>query len=278
MQTSKIDNQVDPKVFTQFQTQLKDFINQRKWTTDAFAIEEKIDCSFYITIESVISPGVYEAKLSIVANRPVYNTNYTTPLLNMQDASFTFKYQLGQPMEFNETRSQGADPFESNLTATIAYYINVIVGLDYDSFALKAGAPYFSKALNIVYNAPEGAGISGWKSYDGQRNRYILIDNFTKSGFDKIHEIIFNYYRDGLDQMAERPEIARATILNTLMSLQELNESNVNVMAVPIFMQGKYSEIVGIFTSADKSMKKQLINTLSNIDIANINRYKEKLE
>lgn len=278
VQTSKIDNQVDPKVFTQFQTQLKDFINQRKWTTDAFAIEEKIDCSFYITIESVISPGVYEAKLSIVANRPVYNTNYTTPLLNMQDASFTFKYQLGQPMEFNETRSQGADPFESNLTATIAYYINIIVGLDYDSFALKAGAPYFSKALNIVYNAPEGAGISGWKSYDGQRNRYILIDNFTKSGFDKIHEIIFNYYRDGLDQMAERPEIARATILNTLMSLQELNESNVNVMAVPIFMQGKYSEIVGIFTSADKSMKKQLINTLSNIDIANINRYKEKLE
>ena len=278
VQSSKVANQVDPKVFTQLQTQLKDFINQRKWTSETFSVEEKIDCSFYITIESIVSPGVYDAKLSIVANRPVYNTNYTTPLLNMQDASFSFKYQLGQPMEFNETRAQGGDPLESNFTSTIAYYINVILGLDYDSFALKAGAPYFNKALNIVYNAPEGAGISGWKSYDGQRNRYILIDNFTKSGFDKIHEIVYSYYRDGLDQMAEKPEIARANILNTLMSLQDLNESNVNLMAVPIFMQGKYTEIVGIFQNADKSMKKQLLNTLSSIDIANVNRYKEKLE
>ncbi len=278
LQTSKVANQVDPKVFTQLQSQLKDFINQRKWTTDVFSVEEKIDCSFYISIESIVSPGVYDAKLSIVANRPVYNTNYTTPLLNMQDANFTFKYQLGQPMEFNENRSQGGDPFESNLTSTIAYYINVILGLDYDSFALKAGVPYFSKALNIVYNAPEGSGISGWKSYDGQRNRYILIDNFTKSGFDRMHEVVYSYYRDGLDQMAEQPEIAKANLLNTLMSLQELNESNVNVMAVPIFMQGKYTEIVGIFQNSDKSMKKQLLNTLSSIDIANINKYKEKLE
>ena len=278
VQTNKIENQIDTKIFTQFQKQLKDFINQRKWTNDAFAIEEKIDCSFYITIESIVSPGVYEAKLSVVANRPVYNASYTTPLLNMQDASFTFKYQLAQPMEFNENRVQGADPLEANLTAVIAYYINIIIGLDYDSFAPKAGLPYFNKALNIVYNAPEGSGISGWKSYDGQRNRYIFVDNLTKSGFDKLHEFIYSYNREGLDQMADKPEIARAAILNALMGMQELNETNVNSMVVPILMQGKFTEIVGIFGNADKSMKKQLLNTLSSIDIANINRYKEKLE
>lgn len=278
VQTSKIENQIDTKIFTQFQKQLKDFINQRKWTSDVFAIEEKIDCSFYITIESIVSPGVYEAKLSVVANRPVYNSNYTTPLLNLQDANFTFKYQLAQPMEFNENRVQGADPLEANLTAVIAYYINVIIGLDYDSFAPKAGVPYFNKALNIVYNAPEGSGISGWKSYDGQRNRYIFIDNLTKSGFDKLHDVIYSYNRDGLDQMAEKPEIARAAILNALMAMQEINDANVNSMAVPILMQGKFTEIVGIFGNADKSMKKQVLNTLSAIDIANINRYKEKLE
>lgn len=278
VQTSKIENQIDTKIFTQFQKQLKDFINQRKWTSDVFAIEEKIDCSFYITIESIVSPGVYEAKLSVVANRPVYNSNYTTPLLNLQDANFTFKYQLAQPMEFNENRVQGADPLEANLTAVIAYYINVIIGLDYDSFAPKAGAPYFNKALNIVYNAPEGSGISGWKSYDGQRNRYIFIDNLTKSGFDKLHDVIYSYNREGLDQMAEKPEIARVAILNALMAMQEINDANVNSMAVPILMQGKFTEIVGIFGNADKSMKKQVLNTLSAIDIANINRYKEKLE
>ena len=277
-QTSKVDNQVDPKTFVQLQSQLKDFLNQRKWTSDAFSKEEKIDCNFYITIESVVSSGVYEAKLSIVSNRPVYNSAYTTPLLNMQDANFTFKYQLSQPIEFNENRVQGSDALEANLTATLAYYIYVILGLDYDSYALQGGKPYFNKALNIVNNAPEGSGISGWKSYDGQRNRYLLIDNFTQSGFDKLHSVLYSYYREGLDQLVDKPSVAKAAILNALMSMQEVYEASSNTMAVPILMQGKVTEIIGIFGSAEKSMKKQLIATLSTIDITNINKYKEKLE
>ena len=278
IQSSKVDNQVDPKLFGQLQTQLKDFINQRKWTADLFSLEEKIDCSFFITIESVVSPGVYDAKLSIVSNRPVYNANYTSSLLNIQDANFTFKYQLSQPIEFNENRVQGTDPLEANLTATLAYYIYIILGLDYDSFSLKGGAPHFAKALNVLYNAPEGSGISGWKSYDGQRNRYILIDNLTKSGFDPLHQALFSYYREGLDQLGEKPDIAKGTILNALMSMQDLTEANTNTMIVPILMQGKLTEISGIFSKSDKSVKKQLITTLSAIDIANLNKYKEILE
>jgi hypothetical protein len=278
IQSSKVDNQVDPKLFSQLQIQLKDFLNQRKWTSDNFSLEEKVDCSFYITIESVVSPGVFDAKLSVISNRPVYNANYTSSLLNMQDASFTFKYQLSQPIEFNENRVQGADALEANLTATLAYYVYVILGLDYDSFSLKGGAPYFSKALNIVYNAPEGSGIAGWKSYDGQRNRYVFIDNLTKSGYDPIHQVLFSYYREGLDQMAEKPEIAKTAVLNALMSMQELTEANTNMMIVPILMQGKFSEITGLFSNADKSIKKQVLTTLSSIDIANLNKYKDILE
>ena len=130
IQSNKVDNQVDSKIFPQLQIQLKNFINQRKWSNDAFSNEEKIDCSFYITIESVVAPGVYDAKLSIVSNRPVHNASYSSAVLNMQDAKFTFKYQLSQPIEFNENRIQGADPLESNLTATLAYYIYIILGLD----------------------------------------------------------------------------------------------------------------------------------------------------
>lgn len=278
LQTNKVDNQVDPKIFVQLQTQLKDFINQRKWTSELFTQEEKIDCSFYITIESVVSPGVYNAKLSIVANRPVYHANYTTPLLNMQDANFTFKYQLGQPIEFNENNVARTDALEANLTATLAYYVYVILGMDYDSFSKNGGAPYFSKALNIVYNAPDGSGISGWKSYDGQRNRFVLIDNLTKSGLDKLHEISYNYFRKGLDQMTEQPEQAKVAIINALMSLQELNEENVNSMAISIFMQGRVAELIGLFSDADRATKKQLMNTLSAIDIANINKYKAYFE
>jgi hypothetical protein len=278
IQSSKVENQVDPKTFIQLQTQLKDFLNQRKWSTDAFGNEEKIDCSFYITIESVLSPGVYEAKLSVVSNRPVYNSNYSTPILNMQDPSFTFKYQLSQPIEFNENKVQGTDPLEANLTATLAYYVYVILGLDYDSYALKAGTPYFAKALNVVYNAPEASGINGWKSYDGQRNRYILIDNLTKSSMDKIHEVVYSYYREGLDQMSTKFATARVSILNTLISMQEVQEANTNTMIVPILLQGKSIELVGIFENADKEMKKQVINTMSIIDVTNLNKYKEKLE
>ena len=278
LQTNKVDNQVDPKIFTQLQSQLKDFINQRKWTSDIFTQEEKVDCSFFITIESVVAPGVYNAKLSIVANRPVYRANYTTPLLNMQDANFTFKYQLGQPIEFNENNVARTDALEANLTATLAYYVYIILGLDYDSFSKNGGAPYFSKALNVVYNAPDGSGISGWKSYDGQRNRFVFIDNLTKSGFDKLHEISFNYYRKGMDQMAEQPEQAKVAILNALMSLQELNEDNVNSMAISIFMQGRVTELIGLFSDADRTTKKQLMTTLSAIDITNINKYKAYFE
>lgn len=278
IQTNKVDNQVDPKIFVQLQSQLKDFLNQRKWTADVFTMEEKIDCSFYITIESIVSPGVYNAKLSIVANRPVYGATYSTPLLNMQDASFTFKYQLGQPVEFNENNVRRADPLEANLTATLAYYAYLIIGLDYDSFSKNGGAPYFSKALNVVYNAPDGSGISGWKSYDGQRNRFVLIDNLTKSGFDKLHEVYYNYYRNGIDQLVDQPENAKASIVNALMSLQELNEDNVNSMAISIFMQGRVTELTDLFSKADKNTKKQLITTLSAIDITNINKYKAVFE
>ena len=278
IQSNKVDNQVDPKIFPQLQIQLKDFINQRKWSNEAFSSEEKIDCSFYITIESLVAPGVYDAKLSIVSNRPVHNASYSSSVLNMQDANFTFKYQLSQPIEFNENRIQGADPLMSNLTATIAYYIYIILGLDYDSFASKAGMPYFNKALNIVYNAPEGSGISGWKSYDGQRNRFILIDNLTKSGNDKVHDIIYSYYREGLDQLTEKPELAKSNILNSLINLQDMNEGAVSGMLIPILMQAKFSEIVGIFSKSDKATRKQLLTTLSSLDISNINKYKEKLE
>lgn len=278
IQSNKVDNQVDPKVFIQLQAQLKDFLNQRKWSNDIFGVEEKIECSFYITIESELSPGVYNAKLSVVSNRPVLNSNYTTPILNMQDPNFTFKYQLSQPIEFNENKVQGTDPLEANLTATLAYYIYIILGLDYDSYTLKGGAPYFAKALNIVYNAPEASGINGWKSFDGQRNRYVFIDNLTKGGMEKVHDAIYSYYREGLDQMADKFEIGRGVVLNSLMTLQEIQEDNNNTMLIPILMQGKFTEISGIFSNANKSMKKQLMNTMAVIDLTNLNKYKDKLE
>jgi hypothetical protein len=276
--SAQIGNTVDKRVFQNLQTSLVSFINKRKWTNDVFEVNEKIECSFLINLQSVVEPNVYKGTLTVQAGRPVYNASYLSPLVNFIDNDISFRFVEFQPIEFNENRIQGTDPLESNLTATLAYYIYIILGLDYDSFAPKAGMPYFNKALNIVFNAPEGSGISGWKSYDGQRNRFVLIDNLTKSSNDKVHDIIYSYYRDGLDQMTEKPEVAKSTILNALMNLQEMNEGAVSGMLIPIIIQAKFSEIVGIFNKSDKATRKQLLTTLSLLDIANINKYKEKLE
>ena len=195
-----------------------------------------------------------------------------------QDEGIGFKYVEFQIMEFNDNRIAGSDALANNLTATFAYYAYMVLGFDYASFSPRGGDLFFQKAQNIVNNAPEGRGISGWRLFDGQRNRFILIDNLTKSGMEKIHEAIYTYYRDGVDQMSTKFDIGRDMVLNALITMQEVQEENTNTMVVPILMQGKYTEIVGIFENANKPMKKQLLNTLSAIDLTNLNKYKEKLE
>src|SRR3954451_19488603 len=163
---SRVPNSVDKKIFQTLQTQLTNFINNRKWTADVVQPQERIECSFLLNIESVVETNVYKASLTIQAARPVFNSSYSSALINFQDPDVTFRYIEYQPVEFNETRVQGSDALASNLTATIAYYVNIILGLDYDSFGPKGGDAFFQKAQNIVNNAPENRNISGWKPFD----------------------------------------------------------------------------------------------------------------
>src|SRR5438552_3414107 len=170
--SQQIGTNVNKNIFTTLQTQLTNLINNRKWTGDVFQPQEKIQCNFLLNLQSVVDDNTYKASLTIQAARPIYNSTYQSQLVNFQDADVTFKYIEYQPVEFNENRVGGTDPLAGNLTAVIAYYVYLILGLDYDSFKLKAGAEYFQRAENIVTNAPEERNISGWKSFDGTRNRY----------------------------------------------------------------------------------------------------------
>ena len=192
---SRVPTSVDKKIVQTLQTQLTNFINNRKWTADAVQPQEKIQCSFLLNVESVVETNVYKASLTIQAARPVFNSSYSTALINYQDADFTFKYVEYQPVEFNENRVQGSDPLVGNLTATFAYYANIILGLDYDSFSPKGGDLYFQKAQNIVNNAPENRNISGWKAFDGSRNRYWLAENLLNNRFNVVHDVIYGYYK-----------------------------------------------------------------------------------
>jgi hypothetical protein len=275
---SRVPNTVDKKVFQTLQSQLTNFINNRKWTGDVVQPQERIECSFLLNIESLVETNVYKASLTVQAARPVYNSSYSSALINFQDPDVTFRYVEYQPVEFNENRVQGTDALASNLTATFAYYINIILGLDYDSFGPKGGDLYFQKAQNIVNNAPENRNISGWKAFDGSRNRYWLAENFLNTRFNLVHDVIYNYYRLGLDLMYENLPEGRTKILNSLAQLQSINQDNPNSMVVQFFMIGKSQELIQIFKKATVPEKSRAVEALQKLDVANISKYQQELK
>src|SRR5215203_2227224 len=172
-------SKVDKKIFQTLQTGLINFLNNRKWSPNTYQPNEKIKCNFLISIDEELGDNAYKASLTIQASRPIYNSAYESTLINFIDNDFSFRYVEFQPIEFNENRVQGNDPMAANLTAVLAYYVNIILGLDNLSFAPRGGDAYFQKAFTIVNNAPESRDIIGWKPFDGIRNRHNLVYNLT---------------------------------------------------------------------------------------------------
>lgn len=275
---SRIPSTIDKKAFQTLQTALTNFINTRKWTSDVFQASEKIECNFNLTLTTLVETGVYQAVLTVQAARPVYNSTYVSPLVNYQDNDITFKYTEYQPIEFNENSVQGNDPTASNLTAVFAYYVYMILGFDYDSFSTKGGDPYFQKAQNIVNNAPEARGITGWKPFDGTRNRYWLMENVTNSRYSLIHDAIYQYYRSGMDKMYEDVNAARRGVLESLQSIDNINSDVPNSMIVQFFFQGKANEFVKIFSKANGADKSRALELLVKLDVSNTALYKQELK
>ncbi len=276
--SSRVANNVDKKTFQTLQTALDNFINTRKWTSDNFAPQEKIDCSFLLNLQSTGDANVYKASLTIQSARPVFNSSYVCPLINFQDNDIIFKYAEFQQLEFNDNRVSGTDPLASNLTAVIAYYINIILGMDYDSFSQRGGDAYFQKAQNIVNNAPEGKDISGWKAFDGTRNRYWLVENLLNSKYTIIHDAIYDYYRLGMDKLYDEEANARIQMLNVLSLLNNLNTDNPNTMILQFFFQGKSQELINIFSKASPPDKARALEFLQKLDVPNAPKYKEALK
>lgn len=272
----QISSNVDKKVFQTLQTALFNFLNNRKWTAgDAYLTQERIKCNFLLNIEQDLGQNVYKASLTVQAARPVYNSVYESPIINWQDNDLTFRYVEFQPVEFNENRVQGSDPMAANLTAVMAYYINVILGMDADSFAPNSGEPFYRKAQNIVANAPEGREIVGWKTFDGIRNRFRLIDNFTDNRFNVVHEALYAYYRQGLDLFYEDEDAARKGIIEGLNALNRVNEEIPNSMVMQFFFGGKSNELVRIFSKASPGLRTQARELLTRLDVSNTTVYKE---
>lgn len=276
--SSQVGTAVNPSVFRTLQTSLNNFVNNRKWTGDNFLPNEKIECSFLLNLEPTSETNVYNASLTIQAARPIYNTSYLSPIINFRDENISFKYVEFQQLDFNENRVSGSDAQVSNLTAVFAYYVYMILAFDYDSFSQRGGDPYFQKAQNIVNNAPDGRGISGWKAFDGVRNRYWLVENMMNSRYTIMHDVYYNYYRLGMDKLYEDETTARAEVMNVLNLLDNFNTENPNKMINQFFFQGKSTELVKVFSKAPQQDKIRASELLQKMDITNANKYKDELK
>ncbi len=276
--SSAISNTVNRVVFQTMQTSITNFINNRKWTTDNFLPNEKIDCSFLLILQPGGEDNVYSASLTVQSARPIFNSSYVSPIINYQDKDVFFKYVQFQPLEFNENRISSGDALSANLTAILAYYCYVILAFDYDSYSIRGGDNLFQKAQNIVINAPQGRGIAGWKAFDGIRNRYWLTENMINSRYAILHDVYYNYYRLSMDKMYDDVIAARRELLNVLNTLSTFNTDNPNTMVNQFFFQGKSSELIKVFSKATQQEKIQASELLQKMDITNAGRYKEEIK
>ncbi len=257
-------------VFEALQQAISDYINNNRWTNMTFSEKEKIECNLMIIVNS-INDNLYLCEMQLQAKRPVFNTSYSTPLLNFKDNAFHFTYQEFDRIEYQQ------NVFTNNLTAMLAYYVYLILGHDCDSFQKLGGSPYFQACEDIV-NSCQSASMTaeeqkGWKAFDSNRNRYALINNLQDEAFKKYREYYYEYHRLGLDIMAANAANGRAIIAKGLPILRETNRARPATYVVNVFLDAKSDELTNIFEKGTDKEKKDAYEILMDIDPTRNNLY-----
>lgn len=247
------------QVFTTLQNALMEFVNNKKWTDATFSVNERIDCSMNIIINERPTDESFKAEIQVQARRPVYNSSYATTLLNFRDVQLDFNYIEFEQLEYNE------NTLESNLTATLVFYIYIILGLDFDSFSPSGGNPFFQQAMQIVNLAQSQPSWNGWKAFDSQRNRHALATALTENTGEGFRNMWYAYHRKGLDEMAANADRGRTTILTSLPALQELKNSRPTSVLLSVFSDAKLEELVAIYSKATMQEKQEGHKFLSEL-------------
>lgn len=253
-------------ILQSLETAVKDFLNGRKWAQDNFLPQERIQCTFIFNITSWDGNSNYSAELQVLSIRPVYNSSYTTTLINLLDKDVDFVYTEGQVMDYTDQN------FQSNLTSVLAFYAYMIVGMDYDSFSRYGGTPYFAAAQAVVTNA-QSSSYKGWKAFDGTTNRYWLAENLNSNAYQSLRSFAYDYHRNGLDMMYDNASKARKTISDLLPQLSQVDRTRVGAMFPLVFFTAKNAELVSIFSKADAQERINAMNILSAADPANGLKY-----
>ncbi len=253
------------QVFKTLETSLNEFVNKTDWTGQSYKQHEKINCSMYITVLSN-SADQFTATIQVQSSRPVYNSSYSSPVLNVNDKDFNFTYTEFQNLIFNPTG------FESNLISVISFYSFVIIGMDRDTFELESGNSYFEKAQNIA-NIAQQSGYKGWNQNDGgNQNRYFLINDLLAPTYSEIRKTAFEYYA-GMDMMSNNLKSAKEKIKSSLTNLVKLNSSKPNAFLTRIFFDAHSDEIVSVFSGGPSINVSDLIDNLNKISAINSSKW-----
>ncbi len=254
------------RIFQTLETAMKDFINGRKWSADNILPQERIDCNFILNITAWDGSSSFTGELQVQSSRPVYNSTYTSTLLNLLDKDIDFTYTEGQTIDFTDQN------YQSNLSSIMAFYAYIIVGMDYDSFSRFGGSVYFQSAQNVVINAQTG-GSKGWKAFDGAVNRYWLAENLNNKLYSQLRSFAYDYHRNGLDVMADNPSKGRKAIVALLPSISQIDRQRLGSMLPLVFFTAKCDELVAVLSKADQQDKVQAVTILGQIDPANGLKY-----
>lgn len=256
----------NPQLFKNLETQVKEFLNTTKWTTKEYTDVEKIQCNFFINVTSYGS-NVFEATLQVQSSRPVYNSTLTTPLLNINDKNFSFRF-----IEF-EALVYDPNSFTSNLVSVLAFYANVIIGLDMDSYALNGGTKYLEVASNIV-NVAQSGGYKGWSQSEGNNNnRNFLISDILAATFAPFRKSLYEYHREGLDMMSDDVKKGKENIIKSIETLAEIHKTRPNSLLVRTFFDAKGDEVVSIFSGGPQTNNVKLIEILNRISPLNSQKW-----
>jgi hypothetical protein len=261
----------DRTIYQNLQTSLHEFINNTKFTEINFRQAEKIECSMLVDVTSR-EGNYFTAEISLALRRPVFKSNYSTPLFNYIDRRFYFEYMDGQPLDFNP------NSFISNLTSTIGFYVYVFLGLDFDSFSPNGGDPFFAIAENIANTAPQEADSeNGWSS-SGRNNRYAIISDLNNQSYQPLRQFLYEYHRHGLDIMADNPEQGREAILGSLGNLQSVYERNSMCYFLQLIVESKRDEIIQVFSQGDMKFRTEAANIMKAVDPSQSSRYDAMLQ
>ncbi len=260
----KITN-TNNQIFKSLETSLSEFVNKTVWTEKSYKPNEKINCSMFITLNSYDSNN-FEASIQVQSSRPVFNSSFTTPVLNINDTDFNFQYVEFQNLFYNP------NTYESNLISTIAFYSYMILGFDAETFELNSGTEYFQSAQQIL-NLAAPSGGTGWSQTSKTNNRFYLITDILSTTFKPIRETLFQYHFNGLDMMSKDLKSSKEVILSSLKNINGLHQIRPNAYLTRVFFDAKADEIVSIFTAGPTVSLDGLVDDLSRVSPTNSSKW-----